>query len=365
MVIAWSTPVSWEPGPIGLSLGLIAHVFKSGASLTATPLGEVIKAPFEVFSQLITATSYSTVTFGWMAIALSMVGGSLIGLIRLDEYFFVAKQRRERAAYPPVGRSHHASEPTELETLRIPRVPRLYGAGSVAWRQTVGALKQHSSLMFALALPGMLACLPLFIYTNGRQAVLNVAAALTFYTFLLLPSALKFDFRRDIRRMIVLKTLPIRPAFLVIGQIATPVMLSFAFQLTVLTIALVARPYPVWMMFAILALMLPMNVLMFSLDNLVYLLYPYRLNQEGIEILLRTTLTFTAKGVLFGIAVTMTFGWGFLANFLSRVVFGSVDHSASIFIAGAGLMLCSASALVLHGLSLAFVRFDPSQDTPA
>ena len=42
-----------------------------------------------------------------------------------------------------------------------------------------------------------------------------------------------------------------------------------------------------------------MNVLVFALDNLIFLLYPYRMQQEGMEIFLRTMLTFTGKGLLF------------------------------------------------------------------
>jgi hypothetical protein len=49
--------------------------------------------------------------------------------------------------------------------------------------------------------------------------------------------------------------------------------------------------------------MIPLNVLVFGLDNLIYLLYPYRVQQEGLEIFLRTMLTFTGKGLLFAVAL--------------------------------------------------------------
>ena len=41
-----------------------------------------------------------------------------------------------------------------------------------------------------------------------------------------------------------------------------------------------------------------MNVLIFALDNIIFLLYPYRVQQEGLEIFLRTMLTFTGKGII-------------------------------------------------------------------
>ena len=101
------------------------------------------------------------------------------------------------------------------------------------------------------------------------------------------------------------------------------------------------------------------------MDNLVYLLYPYRLNQEGIEIFLRTTLTFTAKGLLFTIGVAITFGWSFAANLLARSLLGSAGNAPTVFVIGAWILLSVLTVVAVQGLSRAFVRFDPSQDTPS
>ena len=107
LVIAANTPVSLATNTVGLSLGLIGHVFKSSASLVETPFGETLIAPFQVFSQLITATSYSATTFGWLTIAVAMVGGSLVILIRLDRYFSEAIQQREDSCHDPDGIGPH------------------------------------------------------------------------------------------------------------------------------------------------------------------------------------------------------------------------------------------------------------------
>ena len=58
--------------------------------------------------------------------------------------------------------------------------------------------------------------------------------------------------------------------------------------------------------FAMLVMAIPLNALVFALDNLIYLLYPYRIQQEGLEIFLRTMLTFTGKGLLFALAMAAT-----------------------------------------------------------
>ena len=61
--------------------------------------------------------------------------------------------------------------------------------------------------------------------------------------------------------------------------------------------------------------MMPLNVLVFGLDNLIYLLYPYRLQQEGLEIFVRTMLTFTGKGLLFALGFGAMSLWGFAAAY--------------------------------------------------
>jgi len=61
-----------------------------------------------------------------------------------------------------------------------------------------------------------------------------------FYTFLLLPTALRFDFCRDLDRLATLKGLPITPIAAAMGQTLTPVLIATLFQSGVLTLASVA-----------------------------------------------------------------------------------------------------------------------------
>jgi hypothetical protein len=286
-------------------------------------------------------------------------------VVRLDGYFVRVLAHREQQHYPPRATKCDATTRLTSTETRWQRVSWLAGVGPVAWRQWMGANQHLSQLAVAMALPGCLALMPVMICRNGRQALLHVAAAVTFYSFLLLPTALKFDFRRDIMRMAVLKTLPIPPLSLVLGQIATPTLLAFLFQASVLAIALLIRPFPIWMLLAVLLLLGPLNALIFAIDNLVYLLYPYRLNQEGIEIFLRTTLTFTAKGLIFTAGLVATFFWSFAARQIAIQLPGRWADPALIFVLGCGIMLSLGVVLAVLLLAKAYQRFDPSQDVPA
>ena len=161
------------------------------------------------------------------------------------------------------------------------------------------------------------------MYRDPVVTMLNVAGSLALFSLLLLPAALRFDFRRDVDRMALLKTLPISPAGVVIGQLIVPVVIASVFQLLVLIVWPPGlRPlHPGYVLSAWL-LLIPTNVLVFAMDNLIFLLYPHRPNQEGLEIFLRTTLTFTAKGLMFALALTLAAGWALLAGVLAhRIAF--------------------------------------------
>ncbi len=369
LVIAFSAPDDWRSTTTPLSLSLMMHVLSSSASLLDTLVGQALLLPFELFAQLIVSPSQDASWGLMLSVCLGLViaMGSLV--LYLDRFFERTVRAREQREYPL--QAFAANEPADAVgagspiSPNRPRIWWLRGAGPIMWRQLRGAYKQRSSLAVAMALPGALALLPVVICRDGRQALLHVSAALTFYSFLLLPTALKFDFRRDIQRMAILKTLPIRPVALVLGQIATPALLALGFQAAVLLVTLGLCPYPVWMLLATLLLLAPLNTLIFAVDNLVYLLYPYRLNQEGIEIFLRTTLTFTAKGLLFTAGLVLTFLWSFAAHQIAGALPRGLDDAAIVFVLGGGILLAASTACIVLLLARAYLRFDPSQDTPA
>ena len=113
--------------------------------------------------------------------------------------------------------------------------------------------------------------------------------------------------------------------------------------------------------------MLPLNALVFNLDNLIYLLYPYRLQQEGVEIFVRTMLTFTGKGLLFALGLGAMSLWGFGAALLTREVSrwtGIVIDPFAVFTAGMITGPAALAALLLYALSRTYHRMDAIEDVP-
>ncbi len=116
-----------------------------------------------------------------------------------------------------------------------------------------------------------------------------------------------------------------------------------------------------------LLLIIPLNVLVFALDNLIYLLYPYRMQQEGLEIFLRTMLTFTGKGLLFTAGLVALSGWVLSATTLAErcsdwtsITINAAAVCLGGMIAGPSLL----AALVLYGLCRAYRNIDPIEDVP-
>ena len=162
--------------------------------------------------------------------------------MRIDSHFFKAIPRRERREYK---RLKHAAGPARAAgAIRtgLSRVPWCGGIGPIAWRQAVGATAHWGGLLLALATPYVLACLPLIVFHDPKRVLLNVVGSLAFYSFLLLPTALKFDFRRDVDQIAILKSLPLRPAAVVTGQLAVPIFIAGAYQLAVLLTAELVYP---------------------------------------------------------------------------------------------------------------------------
>ncbi len=333
--------------------------------------------PFQPFIDLILADRITATNAGLAAAGL----GTVMALAAVVICMYGATSRRvaqrEKCNYRTTGaaralfanspHNEHAPALGPEYELRLWRIPRWGGAGLLAWRQLVGARRQWGSLLAAMIAPAVLACLPGFVIADPHVAFLATTGTLSFYTFLLLPTALRFDFRRDLDRLATLKGLPITPAAAAIGQTLAPVLIATLFQSGVLAFVVAARSLPPHLVFIAMLVMIPLNVLVFGLDNLIYLLYPYRVQQEGLEIFLRTMLTFTAKGLLFvgGLAAMST--WGFAANPLTHGIShwtGIEINAYTVFtgglIAGSSLL----AALVLYGLCRTYRNMNPIEDIP-
>ena len=196
-----------------------------------------------------------------MTLAVAMVGSMAMLVVCVNARAVVEREQRQYAdrhavssatRHVPVD-SLSAAAGTDRDTLGLDagvngwqpavKLPRGWGL-PLAWRQSMGVWRYVGSVLMALVTPALLSCLPLVVCRDSRLALLKVVGALAFYSFLLLPCALKFDFRRDVARMALLKSLPLRPSTVVVGQLAVPVAITFGLQCAVLAVTALVRPFP-------------------------------------------------------------------------------------------------------------------------
>ena len=346
---------------------IFGRFFQAANELRHTSLGMICEAPFAIFAQVITAPQLFHVTFlRWLLPASAIVACMAWLVFWIDKISIKALYRREQTSYDPFNVSNE-NDQNGLHRMRspLPHVVRLGGMGPFVWRQMIGAFRHKFGLFSALLFPAIITLLPLRKQLGPDSTFLQVVAGLVAFSFLLLPAALKFDFRRDYDRLYAFKMLPVSALFTVIGQIATPVLLTSLFQLVVLTITVFVCPVPMEYYFSALGMLLPMNVLIFSAENLFFLLSPYRLNQEGIDVFLRTVLVFTAKGLFLMLALAVLYFWSLMARNASQAISNQLgfhtDHRI-LFIFGVWLLLGGSAIVCTKLLARTYHRYDPSLD---
>jgi hypothetical protein len=333
--------------------------------------------PFQPFIDLILAEAITPTEIGMAAVALGMVTALAAAVVHLYAATTRRVAHRERRDYRAEGAARDLlADRTRNDARRTLRaasqeslrsIPHFWGAGALAWRQLIGVRRHGGTVLTAMIAPAVLACCPCFAIADPYLAFLSTTGALAFYTILLLPAALRFDFRRDLERLATLKSLPITPAAAAIGQTLAPVLIATLFQCGVLGFALSVRSLPGHYLFATMLVMIPLNVLVFGLDNLIYLLYPHRMQQEGLEIFLRTMLTFTGKGLLFALGLAVMSGWGLAAAVLTRGIAHWTGIAINAYAVFTGGMIAGPSllaALVLLILFQTYSNLNPIEDVP-
>lgn len=243
---------------------------------------------------------------------------------------------------------------------RLRSLPFWGGIGPLMARQLVTLRRYRLMVFVSLAIPGMLSLLPMLLGGIGTGTVLDVIGGLTFYTLLLAPPALKMDFRRDIEILLPLASMPMRPLTMMIGQIAVPVLITIVFQATVVAIALAFRPLSLLQAAFWLGTLAGTAVFAFALENALFLAFPHRLKQEGIEMFVRAKLVFIGKGCLWALATAVLLVW---ALFCAR----TFEHPLRMPVLAVGILafVWSTAAVTLWAAARTWKRFDLSSDLPA
>lgn len=265
-------------------------------------IGTIILIPYIVFAELFVAPSISHLAL-WALVAVVINAALLRTVIALDarttDRSLVENARlSNRWERIKQGGSFWATQRTEVRSIR--RAPIAGGLGPIALRQVLNASRNSFKLIIVFI--GLAACTAPISLALGAP-ITEAQTLMIIYVFIafILPRNLICDFRGDLSRMEIYKTLPIAPWRVCAGQLVVQVFLAYVISLTIIASALVFEDSVTTQIALILAAFaLPLTLLIYAVENTVHLLFPTKLVPMGrvdFEFLGRSFVEFIAKTI--------------------------------------------------------------------
>jgi hypothetical protein len=328
----------------------------------ATIAGQVLLAPFDVFAHAITAHPSDLLKWAIPALGINLLMLTIV--IGLDaNYLETASmvsqrryERRQRARSGGIARLSDGSGPR----FRVIQLPRWGGAGPIAWRQLIGAARSSRGLVILLLIIGIAAGTFMLQHRGGSSSSMMRLLGTVAWMNVVFISMLKFDFRDELDRLDLLRSLPIRPVAVAAAELFTPVLVLTTMQATLLIVVGLSFKHAWKFVIPAAAFAVPFNVLHVGIENLLFLMFPLRsagLIAGDMQLFGRQMVVFCCKFFLLlaALAVVAVVGTvGYILGNQSWPAFGAVAWVA--------LTLVALGTIPL--LARAYARFDPSVDTP-
>lgn len=347
------------------SIELGAVVRSVAARAHDSTLARVALWPFEVFVRVLVSPPGPALA-AWAGVAVAMLGVLLLGIFKLDSLYAeasVAASARSAARFDRARRSGSGFV-ARSAAIRVPRLPRLGGAGPLAWRQLVTAVRTwHSvAILFAILAAVLVGSRWLAGDEAGGGSALFPILIPLYFVF---SASVRFDFRGDIDHIESLKALPLRPWVVAAGQLATPVLITAAMVVFVGLFALFDLPAhasraSAWILLACVLCSLPLALIICSVENVVFLLFPIRVvtgAAADTNSMLRHIATALLKMLLLAIAGGLLAGVGAVA--------WSASASRATTLGAVWLAACLLGVAGISIVASSFRRFDPSRHMPA
>jgi hypothetical protein len=339
------------------------------ASFRTTWPGRVLLAPFQVFSNAMLAERWFPDLIGWAGAAAAIDLALLILVLRLDADYLEWSTAISRRIYEQMQRIRRsggvAISPSRGNLrIRMPQLPWMGGAGPIAWRQMVLTARASRAMVRVILMIAvlflawnwyMLGQSPRAFGTPGIG--IGLVAYMTFLFIMVLP----VSFRGDLDHLDFLKTLPVRPLALTLGELAGCAVVLTATQLAVLAIYGAATASGGFLLLAAAVLALPLDMLLLAASNLAFLIYPVRRTQGA-----SSDLNVVGRGVMsFFLQLLFLLPLLGIAAGLAAVAYLASGYSLTVLVATACAVLLLELVPMMLLVAGAFERFDPSTETPA
>jgi hypothetical protein len=336
-------------------------------ALDRSPVARVVLSPVVPFVRTFTADSFGDGLL-WGGASLAIVLALLLGVMRLDADYREASMAASQRVYDRLQRVRRGKlmsqfaggKPGARRRSRLRMFPYLAGAGPTAWRQLTTALRTSRAMLWFFLLIS-LTIVPAF-FTRGRSGSAAIILAAGIWGTMLFTSMLRFDFRSELEQMEWLKALPLGPIATAAGQLAVPVLVLTVMQTLLVSVGCyVATPQERIYLLAALPFLLPFNLMMIGVENLMFLLFPSR--EAGaapgdVGLVGRNIVFFIVKILVVLLATGVAAIVGQVTLFVS-------GHSWVAAGGAALVVMCFFAIALVPCVGLAYKRFDPSRDTPA
>ena len=335
--------------------------------IASTPTIQVLSTPWIASAYLTVTESLQPLTVVQLLAALGIFPLSLMLLVKADRWSLRQEQKREVSRLSEGQYETRESQSQSYSGLQVNRLRSAVesctpwiarDALNLAYRQAISIRHYRYKIALSLMLPTVLCLSPLFMGRITEQWF-YVVSGIALCTILLAPPALRIDFRRDLKRMVLLRSLPVKPLSMVVGQLALPILITWTFQLATVTIAALLT-HPGWDQFILwTGVLFALAVVTFAAENALFLAYPHHQHNEGIAMMMRTKLTFLGKGTVIVITLFLLVLWATLCRNLLPEPYASV-----CYILGSITATWTAAFLGLATATLCWRRFDIAMDTP-
>jgi hypothetical protein len=304
----------------------------------------------------------------WAGLALLMNGAMFGVIMALDANYYesaIRVSQKKHARMRRVQRGQYMPNLSTLRLLRIRILPRWGGIGPTLWRQITRSLRNVLSLVY---LSVIVALIVGFIcggavmsgYLDGSSddhlhLIWGLTAGILMWMTMIFAGAVPFDFRGDVEQLEYIKTLPLHPMALATGQVATPTLIMTVLHGMMLTAAATFSESYILIPIGLL-IVIPVNAMLFTLENIFFLLSPARTVSRGMEGLYtaaRQVISMAVKTLVIGLGLALALAAGTTIYFVlgeQWIVIGAVVWC--IF-AAEGLVMVAFLAWVFH-------RMEPS-----
>lgn len=324
-----------------------------------TDAGSVLLAPFSVFAYVMTKKDVFE-RVAWAALGLVLIAVAWSIALTLDANYTeravrVSQRIASRLRRMASGTATGLPSDVPLARSGLVRLPWFAGAGPLAALQLAQLRRAGRNLVW-VALGTALLTAALLSTSGGKHGSAGpLLTALAYMTFLA-TTHVPMAFRGDSRHLEILKTLPVRPLPLVLGQLAVAVLVVWAFQWACLVAMALAYPEDRSSLFLGGLFALPFDFVLFAIENHLLLAFPTAYppgGAAGPSHTGRLFLTSALKGLAIAVIAGMCGGVGGIVWFLGP------EPLALIAAWGTAAAACGVSAWLV---ARAFARLDVTAD---